>query len=178
MLKLVLILLGFLIFSPIPAYAQDVTATPYFVDHITCGGHEFKIPQFPLVLDKTDSLYLTYDETTCTPDKIEITLGLTKDCRGQNACMVGKFGIMKVDDAFRNHLERAMKSAHGTVKITDTQGGYFSPSECNATCTPSQLTWFDGGYAYMLDSIVDMNVQEKMLKAARDYIAQNNAESK
>ena len=71
-----------------------------------------------------------------------------------------------------------MKSAHGTVKITDKITGYFSPSECFAYCTPSQLTWFDGGYAYMLDTIVDMNVQEKMIKAARGYIAQDNAEEK
>ena len=169
--KLVLILLGFLILSPTSAHAQDVTATPYFVDHITCGGHEFEIPQFPMVLEKTDSLYLTYNETTCTPDKIEITLGLTKDCHGQNACMVGRFGIMKVDDAFQNHLERAMKNALGMVKITDTQNGYFSPRECNPTCAPSQLTWFDGGYVYMLDSNGGINVQEKMIKAAREYIA-------
>jgi len=161
-----------------PAYAQDVTATPYFVDHITCGGHEFKIPQFPLVTESTDSLYLTYDETACTPDKIEIVLGFDKGCRGQNACMVGRFGIMKIDNVFRTHLERAMKSAHGTIKITDKITGYFSPSECNAYCAPSQLTWFDGGYAYMLDSKGGINVQEKMLKAARDYIAQDKAESK
>ena len=169
--KLILTLLGFLIFSPTSAHAQDVTATPYFVDHITCGGHEFKIPQFPLVTESTDSLYLTYDETTCTPDKIEIVLGFDKGCRGQNVCMVGRFGIMKIDNVFRTHLERAMKSAHGTIKITDKITGYFSPSKCNAYCAPSQLTWFDGGYAYMLDSIVDMNVQEKMLKSAREYIA-------
>ena len=177
MMRLRFLLTLFLLLTA-PAYAQDVTATPYFVDHITCGGHEFKIPQFPLVTESTDSLYLTYDETTCTPDKIEITLGLTKDCHGQNACMVGRFGIMKVDDAFQGHLERAMKNALGMVKITDTQNGYFSPRECNPTCAPSQLTWFDGGYVYMLDSIVDMNVQEKMVKSAREYIAQDNAEAK
>ena len=161
-----------------PSVAQVLTSKPYPQKSLICKGHEFKIPDFPLVTENSDNLYLIYDETTCTLDKIEIVLGVGKDCHGQNLCMVGRFGIMKIDNVLQSRLERLMKSAHGTVTITDPQQGYFSPSECNAYCTPSQLTWFQDGYAYMLDSIVDINVQEKMVKAAREYIERHGEVSK
>lgn len=161
-----------------PSNAGSLISKPYPQKSLLCKGHEFKIPDFPLVTENSDNLYLIYDETNCVPDKIEIVLGFGKGCHGQNMCMVGRFGIMKIDNVFLNRLERLMKSAHRTVIITDPQQGYFSPSECNAYCTPSQLTWFQDGYAYMLDSIVDINVQEKMVKAAREYIERHGEVSK
>jgi hypothetical protein len=76
----------------------------------------------------------------------KIDLSWTRNCQTNSPCLIGSF-IAKPVDPIYHPLDMFTKD----VPLANGLWGYFTPSRCDISCTPSKIEWQWEGFSYQIE---------------------------
>ena len=117
------------------------------------------LPTYIPESEKPNQVFAILEKSTST--QYEIMLASTENCRGDNACRLGRI-------SGKEDLSKPITGLQ-VIDLNETTTAYFKSSKCTDVCSDATLTWNQGKYLYTF-AIKDGN-QETLIKVANSAIA-------
>jgi hypothetical protein len=152
-------------FSESKVYEQDAS--------VACGGKTYPIPTYFPYMDlyAKEGIYLAAD---CDNSSLNVYLGLSEGCKGENICGIASFSFNIVNDRLTSILDTAFTKTAKKIVFDGTQEGYFLPSICYTYCNEMYIVWFDGLHAYIIGSKTSKSFDEdakELKKSIESYVS-------
>lgn len=110
--------------------------------------------------ERESKLYAVIE--TATPNKYDIILGFTPDCKGGTACRYGAVGAETVTN-------KTPRQTGKVVSLDNKITAYFTESHCGANCSDAILTWRRKGVQYSAG--LKAGKLDSVLKMANSFVA-------
>lgn len=153
------IIISFLLFA---TNYFNVSATNNEFDKITCQTNTYNLPK------TSSNIYLN---TECSDKGLTVYYSHTKDCKGENFCLIESFSTVKLPNSISSRLEQGYAAILEPIELYNGSEAYYLPSKCNSYCNEGILLWFDRNNLYMWGSKIANNKKaiQKIVNKANKF---------